>query len=516
MRAPCLVARLMGLDLIPAVQRERTRKPSLAGPRNVQRHEFVAVGSGGDGDAHGSHLEKGNLKHEIRPQELQKTGLSERHATTLFAPPGMQLKGALSRNRKHHHTKLVTPVKSPWASSARTVTRVSRSRLIDAATKILEPGLVARDKCKFAISNPSGMTGIPADEVMLPGSQICTLHRADQSDHHTALAKHLVAHAACRNCGCPLENANFRPIAPARISDCATSSSSDLVFAPHQSETTQPQPYLSPGEQESVANQKKAVSLASRLKNDLLEHSRLPRDEFPVSRNFQKHKGQTQSSQKDESPSISSKHGSVTHSCPSSREERVPERAKVGNFRKRRITSATDSVNGAEGFLGFNRKSSGKTHEMVSAVPETSNTYPDVAKISCPRQANSSSQLTNPVHKRSFIHAERLVEKPCFVSSKSSVQRNPKYRPLTGKDFLVHYYNDALIKRSCNRAKGTTTSSKSVNRAISSASNSSVTQMGEVSISSNAGCTFSNCSCITGNLDDISGNVIFILHFILQ
>lgn len=518
MRAPCLVARLMGLDLMPLVQRDKTKKPSSAASRNVQRHESVAVVTGGDGDIRGSHLEQGQLRHEIRPQKLQKTALSERQAQTLFAPAGMQFKGVLLRNRKHHHPKLATPVKSPRASSARMVSRVSQSRLIDAATKILEPGLLSKDKYRFAFSNPNGMICTPADEVMLVGSQICMLDQANQSNHIAAPAKDFVGHAACRNCGCLVENADFRTIVAARVSDCAVSTS-DLVFAPHQSSVTRPRSYLKSVEQEKKVScttcQNNAVSLATRPKNELMEHNRLLRDEFLVPQNFQEHQGRTESGQKEESSSSSSRHGTVNQSCPSSREERMPARAKVGNFRKRRITSAADSANIADGFVGFNSKPTGETREMVSAVPESSNTDADVARISCLRQANSSSQLTNPVQKRRFIDVERLVEKPNSVISTSRVHRNQRGRPVTGKEFEVHYYNDALIKRrSGSRAKGTAASPKSVNCAISLAWDSSLTHMGETSTSSDAGGSFPNCSCIRRNLGGISGNIICIRHVI--
>ncbi|KAK4749116.1 hypothetical protein SAY87_026565 [Trapa incisa] len=498
MRAPCLVARLMGLDLIPAVQRDRNKKPSSAASRNLQRH--VAVGAGGDGDVLSSHLERGNPRNQIRPQKLQKTGLPERQATTRFAPPGMQFKDVLSRNRKHHHPKLATPLKSPRASSVRSVSRVSRSRLIDAATRILEPGLVAKEKCKISITNPSSMTCIPADKVMLVGSHICMVHQANQSSNHVASPRQFVQPAACKNCGFLVENADFRPMVAARTSDCAASSLG-VVFAPHQLGTTQPWPYRSPVEKEKKVpyrtNQNKEVSLATSLKNDLLQHGRLLRDEHHASQKFQEHRGQTPSGQNDESSSMPLKHGTVIHCCPSFREDRMPTRSKVSNFHKRRIAYGTDSVNGSEGFPGFNRK---RTHEMVvMGVRETSDTNSDseVAKISCTGQGSSLLQM-NPVQERRSIHVERLVENPKF-------QMDPKFYPLTRKDFLVHYYNDALIKRPVIPAKGTRRIPKSVDCAISSGSNSSVLHVGEISISSNSAGTFSNCSCISRNLDDISG-----------
>ncbi|KAJ6290629.1 hypothetical protein OIU78_026384 [Salix suchowensis] len=81
MRAPGLVAKLMGLDSLPAAHRDKHKK--------------------------------GSTKVESRPQKLQKTGQFERRAVTRFGAEALQIKGVLSRSRKHHHPKLAPPVKSP-------------------------------------------------------------------------------------------------------------------------------------------------------------------------------------------------------------------------------------------------------------------------------------------------------------------------------------------------------------------------------------------------------------------
>ncbi|PKI75636.1 uncharacterized protein LOC116207584 [Punica granatum] len=507
MRAPCLVARLMGLEFMPAVHRDKNKKPSLGVPRNDRRHESVVVDTSEEGEREGLHLEKGQLKHENRPQKLQKTGLSNRQALTRFAHEGMQFKGVLSRNRKHHHSKLAAPVKSPRVSSARNVSRVSRSRLIDAATKILEPGLVAKNKYRHSLGFPSDATCSAPDKVMLVGSQVCPADRANQSDYNTASAKLFAGHAACRNCGYLLENADLRPNVAARLSECAASTS-DFVDAPNHSGVTQQRPSLGPGEQEKkvscMASQQNSVSLAARLRNDTMEHRVLLQNGISVSQNTQEHRGQSDSNLHDKSPSTALKNGTMKERWLSSAEERMPTLAKVSNFHKKRIASAADYVDGTKGFVGINSRPTGQIDRMVSAVPETSNADAYVAKIG---RANSSSQLRTPGQKRRFIEAQCLVENPSFVSSTSRTQRNLEGPLLTGKEkgLVVHCYNDALIeRRSQNRAKSVPVNRKNVNCAISLASNSSSTHMGEFFRIPNAADSFSNCRCISSNLIDPS------------
>lgn len=145
MQAPGLVARLMGLESMPAVKQDESKKALLSGSGSnkekfvhshgrFEREEFIA--------------EKGEIKQEFRPQKLQKTGLSERKPVTKFGAEALQIKTMLSKSRKHHQ-KLVSPVKSPRNVSGR-----NASRLIGAATRILEPGLQrSKSKCALTYSN---------------------------------------------------------------------------------------------------------------------------------------------------------------------------------------------------------------------------------------------------------------------------------------------------------------------------------------------------------------------------
>lgn len=120
-QTPSLVARLMGLESMPPVHRDNLHK-SVS-----NKDEF----------------ENQTTRQDYRPQKLQKTGMADRRTVTRFGAEALQIKNVLSRSRKHHHPKLSSPVKTTTHHS-----RKNTSRLIDAATRILEP----RNKSKYAIT----------------------------------------------------------------------------------------------------------------------------------------------------------------------------------------------------------------------------------------------------------------------------------------------------------------------------------------------------------------------------
>lgn len=147
MRTPGLVARLMGLEAMPAVQRDKLKKASLSVSES-NKGVRCADGHSRPGRQDLA-AEKGESKHELRPQKLQKTGISERRPVTRFGAEALQLKNVLSRSRKQQQPKLVSPVKSP-----RNLSGKNASRLIGAATRILEPGLQrSRSKCALTYSD---------------------------------------------------------------------------------------------------------------------------------------------------------------------------------------------------------------------------------------------------------------------------------------------------------------------------------------------------------------------------
>ncbi|XP_072981361.1 uncharacterized protein [Typha angustifolia] len=142
MRAPGLVARLMGLETMPV------EKPRRA----LDSTSSFASSSGGSTSSDGYRrvdqdlcLQNGSFgKAELpRPQKLQKTGgfLESRPAC------GMD-RNVLSPRLRRQQNRLSSPVKSPRFLSG----SCHRARLAQVASKILEPGMRPRSQAKCALT----------------------------------------------------------------------------------------------------------------------------------------------------------------------------------------------------------------------------------------------------------------------------------------------------------------------------------------------------------------------------
>ncbi|CAL9100643.1 unnamed protein product [Musa textilis] len=147
MRTPGLVARLMGLESMPVVAQER--------PRKATDSCCLSSGSGSGQVPHRVDQDLcleagGSATLVIRPQKLQKIGgfLERQPLDGGRAKPGVLGKKVLSSPSKNKFHKLASPVKNSRLPSG----GHHRTRLIKAATKILEPGLQSKSRAKPAIS----------------------------------------------------------------------------------------------------------------------------------------------------------------------------------------------------------------------------------------------------------------------------------------------------------------------------------------------------------------------------
>ncbi|KAL0915573.1 hypothetical protein M5K25_016000 [Dendrobium thyrsiflorum] len=181
MQAPGLVARLMGLESIPVIDQEK--------PRKALDSEYYY-----DRDKSGeySRLDQ-DLCHEVagqmkldssRPQKLQKTGgfLERRPSNAARFSPDATHRSVVARSRKEQH-KLASSVKSP-----RLLSRGNKARLMQAATKILEPGLQAHSRSRRAIT----CNGVSESECVGSESAIALRSKEPQNDS-------LIG--SCRSCG---------------------------------------------------------------------------------------------------------------------------------------------------------------------------------------------------------------------------------------------------------------------------------------------------------------------------
>lgn len=194
MRTPTLVARLMGLDSLPAVQRNKIKKASSAKTEIDGCGTFASDCS----QFNGQHikLEKKGSKHESKPHKLQKTGFSERRAVTRFGAEGLHIKNVLSRSSKHHHPTFAPPVKSPKRISKR-----NAARLIGAATRILEPGLQARNRVKCVLPYSSQKHYNPTNCLLVEAGTGLSMDQVESSSYNANAARFSRGQSSCGNCG---------------------------------------------------------------------------------------------------------------------------------------------------------------------------------------------------------------------------------------------------------------------------------------------------------------------------
>ncbi|XP_047261194.1 uncharacterized protein LOC124894648, partial [Capsicum annuum] len=214
MKAPSLVARLMGLELMPAGSGSKPQKASVSESWSNVADKLGA--RPGVSDKEDMDFEMAEIKRlELGFRKLQKIGLSERRSVCRFSAEALQLRTVLSRPRKHQ-PKLVSPVKSPRNVSGR-----NASRLIGAATRILEPGL-QRFRAKCALTYPTRYFS-PLED------------KADLAPHHLEGPNPCVdskilkgtSVPSCKNCGYFLHSKNGTPNVEEHSSSVSSPISSD-------------------------------------------------------------------------------------------------------------------------------------------------------------------------------------------------------------------------------------------------------------------------------------------------
>lgn len=181
MQSPGLVAKLMGLDSMPAAKQDKTKNALLF---ESDSNKGGYVNSHSRYDDKDSYFEKGNTKGQVRPQKLQKTGPSEILMLSRFGTEALQFKSVMSRSKKHR-PKLPSPVKSPRMTTGR-----NACRLIDAAAAaILEPGLQATNRAKSALTCSGSTHHLPKDEVKMEETIIQSLNVSEDCNYHVPTAQ---------------------------------------------------------------------------------------------------------------------------------------------------------------------------------------------------------------------------------------------------------------------------------------------------------------------------------------
>lgn len=431
MKAPSLVARLMGLESMPTLQKDKPKKPSFSGSCDVREEKFVNEHSGSNRED--SSLEKGGARIESRPQKIQKTGQSERRAVTRFGAEALQIKSVLSRSRKHH-SKFASPVKSPRVSSARNVSRTSR--LIDAATKILEPGLQATNRAKSALTYSSLTHYAVTNEVFTEARMGCmSPELSKQSGYNVSAGK-----SSCRNCGNFLDVVDCQPNVEEQPFVYSSPASNLVNISSPGSGNSKSKLPMSSMDRERVVNLQQCdqpISLGAVEKDNCNMRSvRTPSpDRKPPLQEGQVQwhlTSQQRKPQKEEPSSFNSKQKTQNQNRMSLDGDRIPSRAKLSNLQSKRVSSPVNTVSGVKDFVALNRSLSGRTRARATAKLENSTSEAERKPFN--QQDDSLSQLRTPVRKRRTVGVNGQVESTGFVNSMLGKQRNVRCDVGNGKE----------------------------------------------------------------------------------
>ncbi|KAF5737740.1 hypothetical protein HS088_TW13G00629 [Tripterygium wilfordii] len=430
MRDPGLVARLMGLESIPDLKGDRLEKVSVLSERGVEK--FVsspAVCERGD-----LSLDKVKAKLDFRPQKLQKTGQCQTQGATRCGADALNMMSVLSQSRKHHPPKLAPPVKSPRISSARNSCRASR--LIYAATRILEPGLQATNRAKCTLTYSSSMHYRVKDDVLTDEAGTLSPDVANQSNYNVNVGMDLMGQTSYKTCGNTLDVVNSRvdlegqPFIYYPMSALNMLNDSALEVG-----RTKARVLVSSLEQEREAMSQRhrdhPISLGGCEKGSIQAH-----DDPTVERKLRCLEGQAHwhlashrcKVPRDESSSCSSKIRTQSSNWKSLVRERMPPRAKSSNLRSRRTSVAVIAVTEAKDFISLNRSSSGQTPLRIPCEGDT-HTFDSNEQFSN-GQDKSLSNLRNPMF-------NRQTESPCDNSAFGK-HRNAKCGGVTGKEMGVN------------------------------------------------------------------------------
>jgi len=441
MRAPGLVARLMGLESMPAVHRDKPKKPTFSG--NYDNGDDKFVGTHGGFDKGELNLEKGGTKQESRPQKLQKTGPSDRRAVSRFGAEAFHIRSVLSRSRKQHHNlpKFVSPVKSPRISSGRNVSR--SSRLIGAATKILEPGLQATSRAKSALTYSSSMHYCPNDEIVMEETGCISPDMLKESCYNVCSTKPLMGQTSCKNCG---NLVDFRPDVEEQPS--ALFASNFVNASSQDSGWSKPRPPASSHEQERDAlfqrSKDNDVSLVAQEEDNI----RI-RNEPITEGHEQSHlSSQTRKPQKDESSSIACKHRKQPQDHILLGRDRIPPRSKLNNLQSRRVPSAGNATSGNKDFVALNRSLSGRIRPRMPTKVDSSKF--DMERKACNGRDDSLPQLRTAVRKRRTINGSGQAENTGLASSTFAKQRNGRSDTFTGKGMGLNAHS---MNRNCVKSR---------------------------------------------------------------
>ncbi|KAI3462548.1 hypothetical protein Pfo_019211 [Paulownia fortunei] len=427
MRVPGLVARLMGLESMPALQREKSKKVPASGFVCGKAEKFVDNIC--DHAREELNVEKGGIKHELRPQKLQKTSVCEMQPITRFGAEKLPFKNVLSKSRKHH-PKLPSPVKSP-----RNLSRKNSSKLIGAATRILEPGLqTSRSKCALTYSNT--LHHPPRNTVMEESSHSLSSQLENSDGFASVAAK---GQSSCRNCGYSMDELDSKPSISEQPLIFASPFSHCVRSSCQGSERSKPGHSVFHQELEEELHED-YPAVAGPVISDLQSHVKLASYKSPFSGQIQRHSGIQQCKPPKGVPvSLSSNHRTQNQNQILRARDTFPPRSKLNSVTSSKISTV---MNGTKNFVSMNQSVSGSTRSRVPARMN-SGKFESEKRIT-----NSLNDLVPPGRKRRPTNISRQGESAGFMSSTINKRSFGSPHAMSGKHLTCNVH---FVNHQCNR-----------------------------------------------------------------
>ncbi|CAN4083196.1 unnamed protein product [Withania somnifera] len=411
MKAPSLVARLMGLESMPAGP---GGKPKKASASEVESNVVEKLGARtGGSEKEDMDFEKAEIKRELRPQKLQKIGLSERRPVSRFSAEALQLRTVLSRPRKHQ-PKLASPVKSPRNVSGR-----NASRLIGAATRFLEPGL-QKSRAKCALTYPRYFS--PLED------------KADLAPHHLEGPNPYVdskplkgaSMPSCENCGYLFHSKNGTPNVEEH-----PSSVSSLVSSHYEASCQGPgrnvPRMLIFNSREQLERVSEGSSSTAEI-DDVSYCAELILGKRPISRSrIERHGTRQGSNMKKDGSSVTHVLKQKQNQTSQNRERRLMK-STSSSLQRNRVLAAAESINNNKTFVTQNRRLGASTRLRMPATAEG-------CKFETERKPYSRrSDSLSPVWRKRLMNVSRQGGSSSFVNADLGRESSPYSDKTSRKD----------------------------------------------------------------------------------
>ncbi|XP_016435867.1 uncharacterized protein LOC107762065 isoform X1 [Nicotiana tabacum] len=411
MKAPSLIARLMGLESMPTGQCGNPKKASSSEIGSNMAEKLGARPGGSDRED--MNFEKAEIKRELRPQKLQKIGLSERRPVSRFSAEALQLKTVLSRPRKHQ-PKLVSPVKSPRNVSGR-----NASRLIGAASRILEPGL-QKSRAKCALTYPKYIS--PLEDK----ADLATHHLVEGSNSYVD-SKTLKGTSvpSCKNCGYLLHSKN----GTLNVSSPVCSYSEPSCEGPGRNMPRLPV-FGSRDQHERVSEGSSSDATAEI--DDVSYCAELILGKRTISRSQIGMHGTRQGSNvKKDVSCVTHVHKTQKQNQTSQNRERGLMKSKPSSLQSNRVLAATESTNDTKSFVAQNRRLGASTTRL--RMPATA----DGCKFETERKPYSRrSDSLSPVRKKRLMNISRQGESSTYANANLGRESSPYSDQTSRKDVV--------------------------------------------------------------------------------